>query len=580
MDYRERPLSPTQVTPRGFLAARLRLSLDRLIRKRAMHTAYAGWGADQIGRWIGAAILEAQLLADQSALPLIREKVEELRAAQDAHGFYYGAELRNTPERLRECWFGQGRGIWNLLEYYAATGDEAALASVLAAADHAVAERPAWEISKPLCGGIESAVGPMARLGRMTRRPEYLAYARYMADNIQHQVARPSPIPTAHVEPTSLHTHEEKPFFHHTHSYLNTTHGVVDLAVITGEHQYAEQAKQVFEDSLSSVWIQGGFPESYGDYYERIDETCSAVDWMMLALKLFALTGEARYLDSAELTAVNQLPFGQDTAGTFTCYRSLNRHHWADAGNRGCPQNECCAMSGGWGLAQIALHTITQNASGLSVNLPFEVRVLLEYEGAAVPVSQSVWTGRDAMVQTLQIDNRAPKELEVKVRCPYWCAAPSLRVNGMPCSVSPQNGFFHVSCPAHSACSLELHLPMTLQVVPAGRNLLTKDRPAPEGSGPEQGLQYGPYVLMLNRMMYPNITQRDIRVTVKRDSAGRPLIHQEYPAEWPAHYGAIPLFVAAAVPEGIPVSLTPCANMTMTALTSDDPYLLRFAEIL
>ncbi|HLK59805.1 MAG TPA: beta-L-arabinofuranosidase domain-containing protein, partial [Chthonomonadaceae bacterium] len=155
--------------------------------------------ADQIGRWIGATILEAKLLADSSALLIIREKVDELRVAQDENGFYYGAQLQNTPERLRECWFGQGRGIWNLLEYYEATGDEAALASALAAADHAVARRNAWEIAKPLCGGIESAVGPMARLGRMTRRHEYIAYARYMADNIQHKVARPSPIPTAHV---------------------------------------------------------------------------------------------------------------------------------------------------------------------------------------------------------------------------------------------------------------------------------------------------------------------------------------------------------------------------------------------
>src|SRR5579871_2011070 len=169
MNYKERPLSPIQVMPRGLLAARMRLSLDRLIRERQMHTAYAGWGADQIGRWIGATILEAKLLADSSALLIIREKVDELRVAQDENGFYYGAQLQNTPERLRECWFGQGRGIWNLLEYYEATGDEAALASALAAADHAVARRNAWEIAKPLCGGIESAVGPMARLGRMTR---------------------------------------------------------------------------------------------------------------------------------------------------------------------------------------------------------------------------------------------------------------------------------------------------------------------------------------------------------------------------------------------------------------------------
>src|SRR5690242_3945443 len=106
MNYVERPLAPTQVAPSGLLAGRLRLSLDRLIRERVMHTSYAGWGADQIGRWIGATILEAKLLTELSALPFIREKVDELLAAQDENGFYYGAQLRDTPERFRECWFG------------------------------------------------------------------------------------------------------------------------------------------------------------------------------------------------------------------------------------------------------------------------------------------------------------------------------------------------------------------------------------------------------------------------------------------------------------------------------------------
>lgn len=579
MNYQEYPLSPLQVSPRGLLAGRLRLSLERLIREKAMHTVYAGWGADQIGRWIGTTILEAILLQDSSTLPIVRDKVDELRASQDANGFYYGAELSATPERLRECWFGHGRSIWNLLEYYEVTKDEAALASLLQAADQAVATRDTWEIAKPLCGGIESTVGPMARLGKLTRCPEYIEYARYMADNIQHHVAQPSPVPTAHVESTNLHTHEEKPFFHHTHSYLNTTHGVVDLAVITGEQRYVDQAKKVFEDSFSSVWINGDFPESYGDFYERIDETCSAVDWMVLALKLFALTGEAHYLDSVELTAVNHLTFGQAYDGTFTCYRSINRHHWADEKNRGFPQTECCAMSGGWGLAQIALHTITENEAGLSVNLPFEIQTTLQREGAEVNVSQSIWTGCYEIVQTLQVENRSRAELPIKVRIPYWCATPTLRVNGLPCSASQENGFMLLVCPASARTSIELHLPMSLQIVPAGRNILTKGKEPAAGNATEQGLQYGPYVLMLNRVMYPDTTQKDLSITVQRDNAGRPHVHQEYPEGWRVQYGAILLFVEATLEDGTPVLLTPCANLTMTALTVNDPYLMRFANI-
>jgi hypothetical protein len=236
-------------------------------------------------------------------------------------------------------------------------------------------------------------------------------------------------------------------------------------------------------------------------------------------------------------------------------------------------------MSGGWGLAQIAAHTVTQNLSGLSVNLPFEVDAILEREGAEIHVTQSVWTGCYEMVQTLQIENRSRQELDVKIRVPYWCAEPTVRLNGIPWAISRQSGFIHITCPAIAARSIELRLPMSLEIIPAGRNILTRDKAAVVGCGPEQGLQYGPYVLMLNRVIYPEVTQKDVSVTIKRDSQGRPLVRQECPEGWPVHYGAVPLFVEAEIQDGPPVFLTPCTNMTMAPLIVDDPYILRFANI-
>jgi len=120
---------------------------------------------------------------------------------------------------------------------------------------------------------------------------------------------------------------------------------------------------------------------------------------------------------------------------------------------------------------------------------------------------------------------------------------------------------------------------MSLQTIPAGCNALTRDKETSASSVKEQGLQYGPYVLMLNRVMYPEIVQRDISVTVLLNSEGHPIVHQKCPAEWRVHHGAVPLFLEATVQDGSPVLLTPCANLTMTALTVDDPYILRFANI-
>jgi DUF1680 family protein len=563
------------------LADRLRFNLGKLIRDRkTQHTLYSGWGADQIGRWIGATILEATLLGATEDLPAIREKVQSLIAAQDGDGFYYGKELRTTPERLRECWFGQGRGIWNLLEYYNVTGDRAAFDSLLKAADLCVAKRGEWTISKPLCGGIESVVSPMARLGQMTHRKPYIDYARYMADNVQHQVARPSSEPTAHVESTHLHTHDERPFYHHTHSYLNTTHGVVDLAVVTGEVKYVDLARKIFEDSFSSVWITGDFPESYGDYYERCDETCSAVDWMVLALKLYAVTGEARFLDAAELTLLNHLPCSQDHVGNFTTYRSINRHHWMDKDNRGGAQTDCCSMSGGWGLAQAALYAVTIDGKGLSINLPVDVDARVQRSDKDVVIHQAVQTEPYQVVQTVTVHNASPGPIEIRVRVPYWCCTPGVSIDGRSAEPRGDKGFFHLSCPGNALRSIQLRLPMMLQVVPARRHILNADRPdGAAGDATEQGLQYGPYVLMLNRQMYPKILDKDIHVTLTLDRLGHPRVSQEVPRSWDRKRGVVPLFIEAELASGASIYLTPCANLALTPLTVKDPYVMRFTEL-
>ena len=241
MRFREHPASCFQIQTDGILASRMAFNLDKLINLRQIHSVYTGWGADQIGRWIGTAILEATLLDREPSLAIIREKVDELIRAQDQEGFYYGDELKRQPDRYRQCWFGQGRGIWNMLEYYNITNDMNTFHSMVRAAGHTVDKRSEWEIGRPLSGGIESAVGPMARLGELTKNQDFIDWSKDIADNIQHEVAVPSAIPTAHVESTNLYTHEMKPLFHHTHSYLSTTHGIVDLAVITGERKYFDQ---------------------------------------------------------------------------------------------------------------------------------------------------------------------------------------------------------------------------------------------------------------------------------------------------------------------------------------------------
>ena len=578
MRFKEQPAPYFQIQPSGILASRMSFNLNKLINSRELHTKYAGWGADQIGRWIGAAILEATLLKSERSLPIIKGKVYELIEAQDKEGFYYGKELRMQPDRFRQAWSGQGRGLWNMLDYYNITKDENTLNSLLSAAKYTAESRSEWEISKPLSAGIESAVGPMARLGLLSQNQNFVDWGKDIADNIQHEVAMPSSVPTAHVASTNLYTHEMKPLYHHTHTYLSTSHGVADLAVITNEKKYFDQAKKVYDDSFSSVWSNGVFPESYGDYYERIDETCSTVDWIYLALKLFSITGESQYLDAVELSAMNGLLFEQNNLGGFDTYRSINRHEWGDSNNWGGEQTECCTMAGGWGLAQVALYTITSNEEGISVNLPFQTQVTFPSDEGSLLADQKITIDKYELKQDINVENKTNMNQNVRVRIPPWSKSPRIHVNGILKKVNAIDGFIEIPCQENSNIQIKIVHPMELLEIPARKNYLSKNTGVEVASDAnDMGLQYGPYVMMYSRELFP-VPEKEIGIKLNTNENGQPVISQNIPTDW-RKKGAVPLFIEASLNSHGKVLLTPCANLPFIRFTKPDPYVLRFSDV-
>lgn len=584
--YSNRPLAYDEVRPRGILADRVKLSLDKLIREQQMHTGYATWGADQIGRWIGAvAVLSA--VSGQDGDQELRPKVVELIASQAPSGVYYGDKLAedSSGDNYLRVWFGQGRALWNLLEYYRIAGDRRCLESLVRAADGTVADqasikkvRTFWgdrESPSGISCGIESGMGAMVVLGQISGNKAYLDYARYIADNMPIHVGTPSSNVRGGLAPTELVKFDGTRNEHHTHSYLSIAHGLVDLFVATGEQKYLDQAKTVFDDTLPSVWINGDIPEGYGQVFEHRDEICSAVDWTLLALKLFDATGDAKYLDAAELTSMNQLFQGQDVMGGFTCYRCVDRRHWMDEKNYGGVHQACCSMHGGLLLGYVAAHVVTEGSNGLSVNLPFDVDVNLKNRDAKI--TQRIDVQPQVLTQRIEVANRGAEPLPLKIRIPYWCNDPAAKVNGKTHALAVSQGFAEVECVPDATTEIVVSLPMKLAIIPARTNTFTKSKGPVAGPADELGLQYGPFVLMLFREMYPDIKERDVSVTIPLDDLGHPLVSLDPPPKWRSS-GAYNIFLKARA-NGKEITLTPCANTAMAQFTVSDPYVLRFAEV-
>jgi DUF1680 family protein len=570
----------------GALGDRARLSLRKLLRDRKQHTGYAGWGADQIGRWVGAVSVLSRITGRDCGRHL-KPKVAELIAAQDEDGLYYGSKTTGNATVDRRVWFGQGRAIWGLLHYVRLTGDRAARASLRKAIECTVAHRAVIKQFRPHWGdpntterintGIESGLGAIAQLAGQMRNEAWLAWGRYVADGMPRRIAPPGPLKPGVESPEEYDSPTGVDYGHHTHSYLSISHGGVDLAVATGDAEYLAQAQKVFDDTLPSVWITGGIPEGFGRVFEYRDETCSTVDWMILSLKLYRATGEMRYLDAAELTALNQLLSGQDHGGGFTHGRSISRHAWKSKDNHGHVHQLCCSMHGAIGLALAAAHAITRSRSGLGVNLPLDVDVTFFRSAKETTVRQRIDIRDGSMVQRIRVRNGSKQPQRLRLRVPYWSDRPSLRVNGRSAEMAVRQGFASVACAADAETDVELTLPMKLVVVPPRTNVFRmKDQPA-SGRAAEPGLQYGPFVLMLYREMFPRYRTRIFPVTVHRDAAGRPSVTPARPAGWSR--GSIDLFVRATAGRSKAVLLTPVANATMQRFTRPDPLVARFRAV-
>ena len=69
----------------GILADRVDLSLEKLQRDRDGLCAYAGWRADKLGRWIGAAAVLAEITG-RDLQNQIQTKEQALLDAQELRG--------------------------------------------------------------------------------------------------------------------------------------------------------------------------------------------------------------------------------------------------------------------------------------------------------------------------------------------------------------------------------------------------------------------------------------------------------------------------------------------------------------
>ena len=238
--------------------------------------------------------------------------------------------------------------------------------------------------------------------------------------------------------------------------------------------------------------------QAYGHDYElpnttAHNETCANIGNMLWNWRMFLATGEARFIDVAELALYNSVLSGMSLDGTNFFYVNPLRTtdplptelRWQHkrvpyVSSFCCPPNLvrtiagsaqfAYARSGGSGASSSTLigdggvaatPTIWVNlygASELETDLPGGCKVKLTQE------TEYPWSGR----VRIKIKSAPENELALKLRIPAWAKGASVRINNRPADSSMKPGSYHEIRRTWKAGDfVDLDLPMPVELIEA-----------------------------------------------------------------------------------------------------------------
>jgi len=473
------PLRDVQITDAFWLP---RIEANRTVTVPGLFTR-----SEKMGRAPDSRIVEAAayILAKTSD-PAFRDRVDSTldKMIQD---------IRTRKHR----WSNQGDGelpaaggfMQAAVAYYEATGS-----------------RKLLDVAIEIADDIDSVFGPDARhdisnhegvkmgliqLYRATGNEKYLKLAKFFLDergNPGSGRALYGPYAQDHV-PVKSQTRAIGHCVRATYLYVPLT----DIAVLTGDGEYARADERIWEDAVSKrTYLTGGIGsyrdgEDFGDDYDLPNlacwnEICAAFGNVLWNQRLFMLSRDAKYVDLMERILYNGLLVGVSLKGDTFLYQAPLNAEKAFARQAAFGPN-CCPPQIARFLPQLGSLIYAQGDEGFYVNLFVASRAQINLKQTAVTVAQETrypWEG----VIRISVDPQKTQEFAVFVRIP-GCArnqpypnslyryvstsSPtfSLAVNGKAAPYVLERGFARIERAWAKGDAIELTLPMPVQKVVA-----------------------------------------------------------------------------------------------------------------
>lgn len=402
------------------------------------------WGADWSGR-----TLEAYSRASLSFGHPSSSRFDELGYGLLAHqwpdGAFHNGKANAEYEKGVGFWFGNARGMLGLLWAYEYTGKEIYKQSAMKLGDYYISDYfnddqpgasarsdPFWWV------GTEA----LCKLYVVTSDKKYLDFAEKVAEQ---------------VNPVRKNSQ-------HTHSYILSLRGILQIYEQTGKQKYLDMVKGQYKYFAENVmWPGGGIVEHLGDRESYTinywyDEGCSVYDWLGLNLDFWRITKSTEYLDMVERVALNHLLYGQDAGGGFCGDRGV------DFVREGAPWPFCCAMHGARALSELTQYIAVADGEYIYVNLFYPSKTELNINNKKVQIDLATDYPNSGKLK-ITFQSSESVKLPLKVRIPGWSKVESASINGEKLSdISVDKGCLAFKGEIKNGDFIELEIDMPLRV--------------------------------------------------------------------------------------------------------------------
>ncbi len=421
--------------------------LQDVAREPGYRRQFEEWAGDISGRYIGALAACKSYTGEQC--PRLHAVAQAIPRFQRPTGLV-GSDLPVDAVNFQVIW-GQGRLLIGLLEYHAGFPSAAVLECARRLGDYYARSGPTWASAEARehrdFNYYTQAVEGLVAVYQATHEEAYLATAHRMG--------------MLCLQPRGESTDR------HSHAYLSTLLGLLDLHAATGDGVFLQSVKAASAEVNRQMSFVDGAPPEFFPWSER-NEGCSIADWLDLNLRLGRLTGEADYFETAERVWRNGL-YGNQAANGGFCHRTISADKRTYTGE-GSEAWWCCSYHGLRVLSRIPLYLYSWTDDSVRVQFiePSCVDLPLARGNVRIVQETSYPGGSET---TVRVAEAPAGGVRLDVRCPRWATIDHVQLNGETTSYLVEDSYVRTAQRIEVGDTLTVSLRMGLRIEPSNAEL-------------------------------------------------------------------------------------------------------------